>query len=345
MKLRRCLSCLLVFIFMSTTGCSSSTKTNSTAAPTSVSTVAVTPTPAILQVLRSKTSGKVLNAPVVYKPIGIMIENSPAARPQTGLQSADVVYEAPVEGSYTRFFCLFNDTLPTTAGPVRSARVYFMRLQQEWDSAYVHFGGTEGVNGADIYSEDVSKHIKTRINFLKGNFTSYYWRSKDRIAPHNAYTNLQKLQTLMQQEANGRTFQFDENSTYPGNAIAEITIPFNGSITTYKYDSKNDVLVRYMGGKEFKDAATNKAITVKNLIVQFSHFHHDNLPSGLWLCDLVGSGKAEFFINGKHVIGTWERSSYESPTVYKDANGKEIVLRPGNTWIAVHPDNVNITVK
>jgi hypothetical protein len=273
-----------------------------------------------------------------------MIGNSGEARPQTGLQAADVVYEAPVEGSITRLFCIFNDTLPEVVGPVRSARVYYMRIQQEWDCAYAHFGGAD-VGEADVNAAAVSTHIKTRINFITGKYNNYYWRSKDRGAPHNAYTNIKKLQTLMQQEAQGRTFLFDENATYDGDSFSEITIPFNGSKAVYKYDKTKNVLVRYAGTKEFKDAATGNAVTVQNVIVQYAHFYHNNLPSGLWLCDLLGSGKAEYFIDGKHVTGTWERKSYDLPTVFRDANGKEIVLRPGNTWIAVHPDSVKISFK
>ena len=113
----------------------------------------------------------------------------------------------------------------------------------------------------------------------------------------------------------------------------------------YKYDQTSDLLTRYQGSKQFTDAATDKAITVQNLIVQYNHFYRGNESSGRRLCDIVGTGKAEYFIGGVHFVGTWERTSYDSPTVYLDGDGNEIVLRPGNTWIAVHPDNVDITVE
>ena len=72
-----------------------------------------------------------------------MIENAPAARPQTNLQKADVVYEALAEGSITRFFCVFNDNMPEDAGPVRSLRRYYMNMQKEWDSIIIHCGGAK----------------------------------------------------------------------------------------------------------------------------------------------------------------------------------------------------------
>lgn len=312
-----------------------------TAEPTPSPTPAPTtePTPEPIPVLRSYTTGIPVQALSPYKPIGVMIENSPAARPQYGLQAADIVYEAPVEGC-TRFFCIFNDMLPEKVGPVRSARLYFIKIQQEWDCAYVHFGGPES-GKANVYKSS-SNHIKTRIDFIKGRFNDYYWRDKGKKSPHNAFTDVQKLQTLMEEEAKVRTFQFADTLQYTGTSISQVVLPFNSGEVTYKYNAEKDVLERYMGGKPFTDAATKEVITVKNLIVQYNHFYHGGEAKGRWLCDQLGSGKAAFFIGGKHIEGTWERESFESPTIYKDGSGKEIVLQPGNTWIAVHPDSEEI---
>ena len=103
-------------------------------------------------------------------------------------------------------------------------------------------------------------------------------------------------------------------------------------------------MLRYMNGKEFEDRDTDKAVEVQNLIVQFNKFYHGSELKGRWLCDLLGEGAADFFIDGIHIEGTWERDDYDSPTIYEDSDGNEIVLLPGNTWIAVHPEDVDITV-
>lgn len=300
-------------------------------------TVISTPIP----VLRSYTTGLPVAERTPYKPVGVMIENSSSARPQYGLQAADIVYEAPVEGC-TRLFCIYNDVLPEKVGPVRSARIYFIKMQQEWDCAYIHFGGPE--NGkANVYLSS-SDHIKTRVNLIKGKYNDYYWRDKKKKAPHNAYTDVQKCQTLMKEESKVRTFQYADELQYTGKNIKEISLPFYSGKVTYKYDAAKDVFIRYMGGKPFIDAETKAAVEVKNLIVQYSHFYHGNEAKGRWLCDLTGSGEADFFIGGKHIQGTWKRESYDSPTIYKDSYGEEIILQPGNTWITVHPNSKEITV-
>ena len=315
--------------------------------PVQTSAPALTPkptpehSPEATAVLRSYTTGMPVDSLGTYKPVGVMIENSPAARPQYGLQSADIVYEAPVEGC-TRFFCIFNDTLPERVGPVRSARIYFIKIQQEWDCAYVHFGGPES-GKANVYRSS-SNHITTRIDFIKGRFNDYYWRDKSKKSPHNAFTDIQKLQTLMEQDAKARPFRYEDTLQYSGTSISQVVLPFNSDEVTYKYNAEKDVLERYMKGKPFTDAATNEVVAVKNLIVQYTHFYHGGEAKGRWLCDQLGSGKADFFIGGKHIEGTWERDSYESPTIYKDSSGNEIVLQPGNTWIAVHPDSVEISI-
>ncbi|MFZ5974860.1 MAG: DUF3048 domain-containing protein [Bacillota bacterium] len=309
--------------------------------PTPMATPTTEPTP--YAGLRSYTTGLPVAERTAYKPVGVMIENNPACRPQYGLQAADIVYEAPVEGC-TRFFCIYNDTLPEKVGPVRSARIYFIKIQQEWDCAYVHFGGPSS-GQANVYIAS-SSHIKTRIDFIKGGLGAYYWRDHSRKAPHNAFTNVQKCQELMSGDADVRTFTYADELQYTGVTVSEVVVPFyTGEEVTYKYDASKDVLLRYSGNKPFTDAETGKAVEVKNLIVQYNRFYHGGEAKDRWLCDLLGSGKAEFFIGGKYVEGTWERKSYDSPTVYRDGNGDEIVLQPGNTWIAVHPKSKDITVK
>jgi hypothetical protein len=300
------------------------------------------PTPESTPAVRSYTTGIPVAALGEYKPIGVMIENAPAARPQYGLQAADIVYEAPVEGC-TRFFCIYNDTLPEKVGPVRSARIYYLQIQQEWDCAYVHFGGPSS-GKANVYKSS-SDSIKTRIDFIKGKYNDYYWRDKNVSAPHNAFTDVQKCQTLVKEESKVRSFLYADTPQYTGTSVAEVVLPFYAGEVTYKYSAEKDVLERYMGGKPFTDATTDETVAVKNLIVQYCKFYHGGEDKGRWLAELVGTGKAEFFIGGKHIDGTWSRDSYEAPTVYKDGSGNEIVLQPGNTWIAMHPQDEAITVR
>lgn len=313
----------------------------SSPAPTLTPVPSPTPEPTPVPELRSRTTGLIIDEVIPFMPVGVMIENSAAARPQTGLQVADIVYEAPVEGC-TRFFCLYNDFMPENVGPVRSTRLYFVRMQQEWDSAFVHAGGPQS-GLSNVYTE-AAAHIDTRIDLTKGTYARYYWRIDERAAPHNAYVSPVQCQQLMQGESQSRTFAFAEQSEYAGKTVSTVVLPFYTGEVTYRYDTASNRLLRYSGSKPFIDADTQKAVSVQNLIVQYNHFYHGNETLGRWLCDLLGQGTADFFIGGKHITGTWERSSYDKPTIYRDGNGIEIVLLPGNTWIALHPDNRKISI-
>lgn len=356
MKFRIILPLLVSLLLIAVSGCGTTGEPESIATPTVVQEPVSTPfptpkptpkpmpqsTPSPTPDMRSYTTGFPIDERNEYKPIGIMIENSSAARPQFGLQAADVVYEAPVEGC-TRFYCIYNDTLPEKAGPVRSARLYYIRIQQEWDCAYVHFGGPQS-GKSNVYTS-ASDHINTRIDLIKGTFNDYYWRADDKSAPHNAFTDVSKLPILMREEAVGRTFLYSENPGYSGDTISAVTLPFYSGEVTYRYYANKGILLRYMGHNPFKDAETDSAIEVQNLIVQYNRFYHGGEAKGRWLCNQLGSGKAEFFIDGHHITGTWEREDYEYPTIYRDTFGNEIVLIPGNTWVALHPEEKEITVE
>src|SRR5690606_30510274 len=73
---------------------------------------------------------------------GVMIENSPDARPQSGLQEADIVFEAIAEAGITRFLALYQDTEPKHIGPIRSARPYYLDFLMPFDAGYAHVGGS-----------------------------------------------------------------------------------------------------------------------------------------------------------------------------------------------------------
>ncbi|PKC50181.1 hypothetical protein RhiirA1_487131, partial [Rhizophagus irregularis] len=120
------------------------------------------------------------------RPIIVTINNHPAARPQSGIGSADVVYEMLAEGDVTRFLALFQSEIPENIGPVRSARDYFIELASGLDAFYIAHGyspeaQTMLVNG-----------IVDNINGMQYDGTLFI-RSKDRYAPHNSYISCENV--------------------------------------------------------------------------------------------------------------------------------------------------------
>lgn len=280
-----------------------------------------------------------------YKPVMAVIENSPAARPQTGLQTADIVYEVPVEGRVTRLVCIFSDNVPEKIMPVRSARPPFLYLQSEWNSVFMHYGGSgpeerDWVQPYSIYGHHLYAPIKDKyaVDGLKGKWNKYYKRVSGVKAPHNVEGNALLAQDLYDYEPEPLYWRFDASVDYPGSTVSEISLKMasgTSDFVSYTYDADEDVYLRFMSGKPFKSAETKEQVSVKNIVVQYSSYE---AVQGIKLWNMVGKGNADFYIGGKLVKGSWERESEDTKTVFYDSAGDQIVFRPGNTWVHLHPN-------
>ncbi len=308
----------------------------------------------------SPTTGMAFEQRPDYLPIAVMVENQADARPQTGLQQADIIYEAMAEGDITRFMCIYNDNKPTVVGPIRSARLYYINMQKEWDAPLVHYGGPDDSRSPSYIYGDSTDYIKVRVDGVKGAYSDYFWRDKSRSAPHNVYTDLVKIQEeLYDYTPNPRTqFSFDEDPGYGGQTVDTISLPYvtdTEGFVTFEYDSVTDKFYRYEKGKAFEvrtvtedadgeQTTVTQPLTVQNLIVQYAETYVRRNDGGRRMVEMVGQGDCEFFIGGKHISGYWERESLDDSTQYYAGNGLPIILKPGNTWIAVHPDNREIGI-
>jgi hypothetical protein len=279
-----------------------------------------------------------------YKPVLVDIENDPAARPQTGLQTADVVYEVPVEGDITRFVCVFSDNVPETAMPVRSGRVSFLYIQHEWDAIFMHWGGSGHGTNADytFYGNKLYDKVKIDADGLYGGskYSKYFKRKHGVASVHNVMAYPKKAQSLYNYTPKPLHWQFDNDVSYSGKSVSKINLRMcsnKKNFVTYTYDPENDVYLRSMGGKAFVSAETGKQVSLKNIIVQYSTYKvKGSAHYKVWA--MVGKGKADIYVGGILVKGSWEKKSEDSETVYYDDKGKQIILRPGNTWIEICPE-------
>ena len=292
-----------------------------------------------------------------YRPVQVQIDNESTGRPQYGIQAADIVYEALVSGADTRLSAIYNDTLPEKVGPVRSAKVYFQMIQNEWDSIFIHEGGPimSASPQSYIYSAENGADMKVRIDATRRQDDNILWHRDLNIS----FANVQAAEEKYNYPRTQRdpSFKFDANADYAKyKGFSKIDIPFTGEEGTnqleYVYDQSTGMLTRYYLGKPFLDADTNKAVTVQNVIVQYVT---DTPLSGenqsmisdfrsLIQLSMVGSGKAEFFIGGKYMTGTWQKTDRHAGTVYKLDDDSDLVLKPGNTWIELQPDTKNAVI-
>jgi len=268
--------------------------------------------------------------------VAIMIENHPAARPQSGLADASVVYEAPVEANYTRFMAIYSaDADVSEVGPVRSARPYYLDWLAEYGRAmYMHCGGSP---------EALQKIEKENIPNVNEMFNSwYYWRDENRLAPHNLYTSSElwnkanKLQVTSYKLQDGWIFststEQQDNITILVDDI-EINFLAPDYVVDWKYNSSTQKYERWQAGMEHRDR-DGALIEADTIAVQ--HVKYRVLDAvGRISIDTIGTGSAEVYFDGQSVSGTWKKESQSSRTRFYNSSGEEILFKPGKIWIEV----------
>jgi hypothetical protein len=260
--------------------------------------------------------------------IGIMIENSPDARPQSALNQAGVVFEAVAEGGITRFLALFQEAQPDYIGPVRSVRPYYLDWVQGFDAAIVHAGGS-----ADGLAKIRAEKIKDIDHGANG---STFSRVSSRYAPHNLYTTTAKLD----EAATRRGYTTSTFEGFPRKAEKAIAVPTAKAIDLtmssylynahYDYDATTNAYKRSEGGKPHVDEKSGAQISPKVVIAMVMQYSQRGIYS---VYNANGTGKVYIFQDGGMTEGTWTKTSSKTQVTFKDATGNPIKLDPGQTWI------------
>ncbi len=282
----------------------------------------------------------------IKRPLSVKIENSPEARPQTGISSADVVYESVTEGGITRFNCIFQSTVPKTVGPVRSARLSDLWVVPQYHALFFFSGASSTVNGA-------VKRAKLP-NLSEDAGVSYpYYRSTSARAPHNLFLDTKKGYVEAAKRGMPVTSDPPAKLQYaPSKAatptITSVAIPFSdANHVTWTYDAKSKKYLRANDGRKHLDAQTGKQVAAKNVVVMWAKYtpkSRDKVGSTTYDITLGGQGRVSVFRDGQRLDGTWSAERTDPPR-FKATDGSPIKLAPGNTWFQVIPLNVNITMK
>ncbi|TSC92317.1 MAG: hypothetical protein CEN92_18 [Candidatus Berkelbacteria bacterium Licking1014_96] len=269
------------------------------------------------------------------RPLGIMIENHPDARPQSGLDKASFIFETPSEGGITRFLVFFVENDAQEVGPVRSARTYYVDWADEVRAIYVHAGGS-----AIALKNLANDKYLCNINHDQDHF----WRDNSRFAPHNLYTTTDKIREAasiakcsLKADYQGYEFKDDVAKEEQGTTKI-ITVNFSSAQfqVVYNYDPEKNVYLRSQAGTAHKDKITGAQLSPKTVVVM----HADRVTSasdGTQQSHAVttGTGKAEIYLDGKEIVGTWKRASISDRTIFYDELGKEIIFNRGQIWVEV----------
>jgi len=277
----------------------------------------------------------------------VVIENLyPSARPQSGLSSAGVVYEALAEGGITRDQAFFGDTFPADIGPIRSIRTHFVRWGLEYGVSVVHAGGN-----ADALDMITPLGLKNLDQFANG---SYFRRITTRYAPHNLYTTGPQLESLLQAKGFNTKPSFkvwqrkdDSKATAPIASTITISPSYYDYEIGYTFDPTSDSYTRTIRGEADVDANGNVPIKPKNVMVLKvpTSYGLTRTNEDTVIIQQVGSGKGWLFMDGNAIEISWQKTSDSAQTTYTDLSGKPIVLNRGQTWVTVIPTDKAVTYK
>lgn len=278
-------------------------------------------------------TGEVAKEQVNRRVIGVTINNHPEARPHSGIQAADLVYEVLSEGEVTRLVALFHSEYPERVGSVRSSRPYHIELVQGYGGLLVTHG----------WSPEAEQLLKAgRADYLNGLFHdgTLFQRSPDRKAPHNSYITFANIQKGLTDkgytlEGDVAPFRFYEEGTeMEGLAIDELTINyFDRNRVTYRIQSESGEMTRYNEELQTIDLDTRKPVEVSNLfVVETDHRVLDD--QGRREINLTSGGRGLLLQGGRLQFVEWRN---ENGRILPVQNGEIVPFLSGQTWINIVP--------
>jgi Protein of unknown function (DUF3048) N-terminal domain/Protein of unknown function (DUF3048) C-terminal domain len=271
----------------------------------------------------------------------VKIDNVDAARPQSGINDADVVYEELVEGGLTRLAAVFQSDYPTVVGPVRSGRLTDEGIADDLNYPVFAYSGTNAVFLPILQSQPT-----TALN--AENAPNEFYRTDYAAEPDNLYANVVDLAAASTHHTPPPPlFDFlPDGAAFSGAGIApavHISIDFPSAAITWDWDAGLHVWLRGQNGTPDVVRA-GPQLRAANVIVQFIPYSTSLTASGEGVApapipfgNMVGSGVAWFFSAAHVVKGTWSRSRLTAVTSYRDASGATIRFSRGQTWVELVP--------
>jgi Protein of unknown function (DUF3048) N-terminal domain/Protein of unknown function (DUF3048) C-terminal domain len=270
--------------------------------------------------------------------LAIKVENYPDARPQAGLQSAEVIFEEPVEGGITRFIVVYQCDDEARVGPVRSARTADPDVLAQLGVPILAYSG-----GAPNVVRAIEDANLLDLNETSGG--AAYSRDPSRPSPHNLYVGTKALYRIARstEPAPDALFTYDEELTGKSRKVSSVHLPFSATYgdVWWAWDRRSDAWLR-SHGDEAHMAEEGEQVSAENVVVQVVDVVVGPRGGITPHIELVGSGKAYVFRDGRMILGRWERESLRDITRFVAKDGSEIAITPGRTWVELLPSDIDV---
>lgn len=310
---------------------------------------------------------------IMQRPLAVKVENDPAARPQSGLDKACVVYEEVTEGGITRFMAIYLCRSADEVGPVRSARPADVELAFPFNPLFCHCGG--GPQTLSLLKQSGICDLDEMA------WTGAYWRSADRRPPHNLYSATARLRqagngaypwrgqvaaplsfldeagvkNLLDARAS-ELARIQAAASSPGSkftpklaVINGVNVPYDPTcVVRWLYDPASGRFLRFVAGKPHTDRVTGAQLGADTVILQYVTSSKSGVVdvNGVDSPDLgvLGFGRAQVFVGGQVIDANWEKNTRAEHTRYTDNYGKVIDMKPGGIWVELVPAERQATV-
>lgn len=271
---------------------------------------------------------------VLERPVlAVKVDNHPDARPQEGIDGADVVMVETVEG-FTRFIALFQSTAPERVGPVRSGRFVDTDLLPAFEPAFAISGAAEPVL-AQLQASDME---------LYGEGSAGAWtRESARPAPHNLFLATEAMFEAAADDGVPPATQpwpYDADATAdaPGGEVGDVELSYpDADSVSWAWDGEE--FVRSQDGQPHELAGGEQVAADNVVIVRVPTTGDPTRPF-----DPVGSGELTVLRDGRELTGTWEKDSATAQFRWLDADGEPLPLAPGTSWIELVPSDGTVTI-
>ena len=291
-----------------------------------------------------------------YTPILLVLGGGPEAAPFWGIGEADLLFQVPsMGGGDTKLMALFGTSYPEDAGGARSARMTMLPMACAFDAAFVCAGCppmyTETMTDVEYYLDLWGfKKAGTWFNLLG---TAPKERRSDRPEPHNLSAKIREIHEALVKQGTvfeKRPFFFADHPLEYGDAAAKLTMTYFGNeerLAARNERTESSCSFAYQEGIGYTrtsaaglniDEATGEPLTFANVIVLWTDYESETVGDNTYLClknQMVGSGQADIFQNGKHMTGAWAHTDRKDRLVFLNDRGTELRLQPGKTFIIV----------
>jgi Protein of unknown function (DUF3048) N-terminal domain/Protein of unknown function (DUF3048) C-terminal domain len=262
--------------------------------------------------------------------LAVKIDNIVYARPQTGINSADIVYVFPVEGGLTRFMAIFSSHVPPVIGPVRSSREEDLGLLHQFGRPAFAFSGAQ----PELLPVVERSHI---VDLYAGRVSGYF-RNYNRMAPYNLFAESKVLLSEAKQASKAHNIGFTFGpAPAGGRPLKSVTVTYPSASYTFRWSPSHKRWLVWIDGSRAM-TTEGKQMDSATVVIQYTRvttsvFRELGLRPPY--AETIGHGTALVLRNGRAYKGHWSRAGRYLGTHFTTAGGRPLNFTPGQVWIVL----------